>query len=259
MAARLLSQIGPGHGALGLAYALTLGFGLVYLGEHYVIDLVAGLALVGGALARSATARPAGADARRGHSAARAAGGLMRTDDRRTRSGQDPDLHLRRRSSDSEDAGDAEVGAFQALLHDRRKLVSGLLSCSPGGRRHLHPVPEGRRASTTRWTASTKPRGTGSSSPWGSTLWRSAPTWRSSAACSAASTREVRRRLDWRASYQITMAGLAATRIFSAAGAGGIVLTYWALRKAGLPTPARRLPDGRLPRPDVRGLHWRRS
>ena len=46
---------------------------------------------------------------------------------------------------------------------------------------------------------------------------------------------DVRRRLDLRASYQITMAGLAATRIFSAAGAGGIVLTYWALRKAGMP------------------------
>jgi uncharacterized protein (TIRG00374 family) len=45
---------------------------------------------------------------------------------------------------------------------------------------------------------------------------------------------EVHRRLDLRASYQITMAGLAATRIFSAAGAGGLVLTYWALRKAGM-------------------------
>jgi uncharacterized protein (TIRG00374 family) len=45
----------------------------------------------------------------------------------------------------------------------------------------------------------------------------------------------VHRRLDLRASYQITMAGLAATRLFSAAGAGGIVLTYWALRKAGMP------------------------
>ena len=44
----------------------------------------------------------------------------------------------------------------------------------------------------------------------------------------------VHRRLNLRASYQITMAGLAATRIFSAAGAGGIVLTYWALRKAGM-------------------------
>ncbi len=45
MAARLLSQIGPGHGAVGWTYALTLGFGLVYLGEHYVVDLLAGLAL----------------------------------------------------------------------------------------------------------------------------------------------------------------------------------------------------------------------
>ncbi len=35
-------------------------------------------------------------------------------------------------------------------------------------------------------------------------------------------------------SYQITMAGLAATRLFSAGGAGGLILTYWALRKAGL-------------------------
>ena len=41
--------------------------------------------------------------------------------------------------------------------------------------------------------------------------------------------------LEWSESYQITMAGLAATRLFSAGGAGGIVLTYWALRKAGMP------------------------
>ena len=40
--------------------------------------------------------------------------------------------------------------------------------------------------------------------------------------------------LEWRESYQITMAGLAATRLFSAGGAGGIVLTYWALLKAGM-------------------------
>ncbi len=42
-------------------------------------------------------------------------------------------------------------------------------------------------------------------------------------------------KLRWRDSYDITMAGLAATRLFSAGGAGGIVLTYWALRKAGMP------------------------
>jgi membrane-associated phospholipid phosphatase len=45
MAARILSQVGPGQAALGWAYALTLGFGLVYLGEHYVVDLLAGLVL----------------------------------------------------------------------------------------------------------------------------------------------------------------------------------------------------------------------
>lgn len=45
MAARVLSDVGRGPGAVGWAYALSLGFGLVYLGEHYVIDLIAGLAL----------------------------------------------------------------------------------------------------------------------------------------------------------------------------------------------------------------------
>ncbi len=40
--------------------------------------------------------------------------------------------------------------------------------------------------------------------------------------------------LDWSECYQINMAGLAATRLFSAGGAGGIILTYWALRKAGM-------------------------
>jgi uncharacterized protein (TIRG00374 family) len=41
-------------------------------------------------------------------------------------------------------------------------------------------------------------------------------------------------RIDWRASYEITMAGLAATRLFAAAGAGGVALTAWALRRAGM-------------------------
>ena len=44
-AAHLLSEVGPVSGAIGWAYALTLGLALVYLGEHYAIDLVAGLAL----------------------------------------------------------------------------------------------------------------------------------------------------------------------------------------------------------------------
>lgn len=49
--------------------------------------------------------------------------------------------------------------------------------------------------------------------------------------------------LTWSESYQITMAGLAATRLFSAGGAGGILLTYWALRKAGM---ERRQSAGRM-------------
>jgi membrane-associated phospholipid phosphatase len=46
MAAILLSEAGPVEGALGWGYALTLGFALVYLGEHYVTDLIAGALLV---------------------------------------------------------------------------------------------------------------------------------------------------------------------------------------------------------------------
>ncbi|HEU5062107.1 MAG TPA: phosphatase PAP2 family protein [Solirubrobacterales bacterium] len=45
-AALALSEAGKAEGALGWGYAGTLGFALVYLGEHYVTDLVAGAALV---------------------------------------------------------------------------------------------------------------------------------------------------------------------------------------------------------------------
>jgi uncharacterized protein (TIRG00374 family) len=41
-------------------------------------------------------------------------------------------------------------------------------------------------------------------------------------------------RIGWRASYEITMAGVAATRLFAAAGAGGVALTAWALRRSGM-------------------------
>jgi uncharacterized membrane protein YbhN (UPF0104 family) len=41
-------------------------------------------------------------------------------------------------------------------------------------------------------------------------------------------------RIGWRESYQITMAGLVASRLFAAAGAGGVALTAWALRRSGM-------------------------
>jgi membrane-associated phospholipid phosphatase len=47
-AARVLSGLGRGHGAVGWVYASTLGFALVYLGEHYVVDLAGGFALAEG-------------------------------------------------------------------------------------------------------------------------------------------------------------------------------------------------------------------
>lgn len=40
--------------------------------------------------------------------------------------------------------------------------------------------------------------------------------------------------IGWIGSYRISMAGVAATRLFGAAGAGGIALTFWAVRKAGM-------------------------
>jgi membrane-associated phospholipid phosphatase len=45
-AALSLAETGRVEGALGWGYALTLGFALVYLGEHYVTDLAAGALLV---------------------------------------------------------------------------------------------------------------------------------------------------------------------------------------------------------------------
>jgi membrane-associated phospholipid phosphatase len=44
--ARSLSEADRREGAIAWTYALTLGFGLVYLGEHYVTDLLAGAGLV---------------------------------------------------------------------------------------------------------------------------------------------------------------------------------------------------------------------
>jgi membrane-associated phospholipid phosphatase len=57
-AAALLAELGPGHAVVGWGYALTLGLALVYLGEHYVVDLLAGLALALGIRAAEPPVRP---------------------------------------------------------------------------------------------------------------------------------------------------------------------------------------------------------
>jgi len=58
-AAHLLAESGPLEGAVGWAYALTLGLALVYLGEHYLVDLLAGLALTETVRALAPVAGPA--------------------------------------------------------------------------------------------------------------------------------------------------------------------------------------------------------
>jgi membrane-associated phospholipid phosphatase len=58
-AAMSLADTGRAPGAAGWAYALTLGFALVYLGEHYVTDLAAGGALVVAARRAESLGEPA--------------------------------------------------------------------------------------------------------------------------------------------------------------------------------------------------------
>jgi hypothetical protein len=57
-AAHVLSETGRTAGILGWSYALTLGVALVYLGEHYVVDLAAGLGLAEGIRKGAPVARP---------------------------------------------------------------------------------------------------------------------------------------------------------------------------------------------------------
>jgi membrane-associated phospholipid phosphatase len=59
MSAHLLGETGRTAGVLAWGYTGTLGFALVYLGEHYVVDLLAGLALAEGIRLAAPNAAPA--------------------------------------------------------------------------------------------------------------------------------------------------------------------------------------------------------
>jgi len=59
MAAISLSEAGRVEGLVGWSYAVTLGFALVYLGEHYVTDLLAGAGLVAAVRRGEPLAEPA--------------------------------------------------------------------------------------------------------------------------------------------------------------------------------------------------------
>ena len=156
----------------------------------------------------------------------------MAADDRRL-AFDDHELELE--GDDSAAAEELEVSRFQALLGDRRKLLTGILVVLllVVAIYVLFPKIVGADEAVANLDEAT----------WYWVLIAIGFNVLAFAAYVAlfrgvlGGTRddEVHRRLGLRASYQITMAGLAATRIFSAAGAGGLVLTYWALRKAGMP------------------------
>ena len=65
------------------------------------------------------------------------------------------------------------------------------------------------------------------------------------------------RRLDWRASIQIPLAGIAAIRLIAAAGAGGVAVTAWALGRAGHGGARDRVPHGGEPDRPVHRLRRR--
>jgi len=145
------------------------------------------------------------------------------------------DRQLELQQDASEDELEASVTGIQALLQDRRKLFSGglLFLLLVVAIYVLAPKLLGLDKALSRfddavwyWVAAAVILNVGAFAAYVA-LFRGV--------LGGAHDDEVHRRLDVRASYEITMAGLAATRIFSAAGAGGIALTYWALRKAGMP------------------------
>src|SRR6202012_645013 len=59
MGAHLLTEVGPVAGIVGWTYASLLGLALVYLGEHYAADLLAGAALAETVRRQAPRTRPA--------------------------------------------------------------------------------------------------------------------------------------------------------------------------------------------------------
>lgn len=66
MAALLLAEVGLLPGAVGFGYLITLGFALVYLGEHYAVDLLGGAALTAAVRWLAPAAQPLAARFARG-------------------------------------------------------------------------------------------------------------------------------------------------------------------------------------------------
>ncbi len=227
MATLLLAEVGPVAGTLGSAYATTLGFALVYLGEHYVVDLLAGAALTGAVRWLAPRAEPA----------LRSAGGAIaaleayahaeelkgEVQGHRDGAGRP----TRCGAVDVGGGGDAARASHAPPGHRLRRVrgcghrVSVLRAAQARGSGHDAASHRAGRPVVDR---DRRRAGAGSFAGY-VVLFR--------AVFVGMKAREPGT-IGWRESYQITMAGLVATRLFATAGAGGIALTAWALRRSGM-------------------------
>ena len=133
-AAHVLSETGPVAGAIGWAYATTLGVALVYLGEHYVVDLAAGLALTE-AVRRG---RPAG------RAAVRPRRGAGSRGSRRRRAGEDHESPGHSQPDRARGGGGARGASAPARpLRPQPGRVRGLRRARD--RRAVLPAAAGRR------------------------------------------------------------------------------------------------------------------
>ena len=232
-AAISLSEAGKVEGALGWGYALTLGFGLVYLGEHYVTDL----ARRGAAGRRGAARRPA----RRARWFGRVSEALQRLE-RIAERVASPAVSARR-------------------LGERRSAPSRCRS-SPRGA-WCRPASSSWSCSVGIYFLFPKLVGLGDAL---SKLDDADPVWIGIAigfnivsyatyiALFKAVVGGDALRLTWGETYEINMAGVAATLLFSAGGAGGVAAHLLGAAQSGDAAPRRRPPDGRLRQPPLRLL-----
>ena len=209
MAAISLAETGRIPGAIGWGYALSLGFALVYLGEHYVTDIAAGPRWSPrcGAASRSPNRPCWPSTAVCGASSALPAGSF-------------PGCLPKPANGN---------GGFELPLLSPRRAVQTVLVVLVllVGIYFLFPKLVGLGDALSR-------------------LGEAEAVWIVVAigfelvaiatyiAIFKAVVGGDALRLTWAETYEINIAGVAATLIFSAAGAGGIALTYWALRKAGM-------------------------
>ncbi len=210
-AAISLSEAGKVEGTIGWAYALTLGFGLVYLGEHYVTDLPP---------ARCWSPRSGAADPLGGPAGSQGQRNAAAPGENRER--------VAFRSVSHEDSANGDRAAELPLLTTRRLLQTA--RGRPGAARRIYflfPKLVGLGDALSKLDDADP--------VWiGIAIVFSIVSYATYIALFKAVVGGDALRLTWGETYEINMAGVAATLLFSAGGAGGVALTYWALRKAGM-------------------------